>query len=86
MCCKNGGTCPQCDPGIEAFYQKKVKEAKEASAYLLTTGVECHYENLLDAKDIWYEYCELRDAEEAEDEVDKQDLPAEIYSLKGSWV
>ena len=69
MCtCKNR-MCPKCDPGIEEFYQQKVKEAKEAVAYLKTTGVEMHYEDLLDAKDIWYEYCALKAEENADDVV-----------------
>ncbi len=53
MCCKNGGSCPKCDTGIEAFYQQKVAQAKAASEYLKTTGVTVYYEDLLDAKDSW---------------------------------
>lgn len=66
MCNCTPKMCPKCDPGIEAFYQEKVKKAKEMSAYLKTAGMECHYENFLDAKDIWYEYCALKREEEAE--------------------
>jgi hypothetical protein len=61
MCCKNGGTCPQCDPGIEAFYQEKLKEAKAMTvAHFAATGIHCIFEDNLDAKDIWYEYCDLK--------------------------
>lgn len=81
-CCKNGSTCPHCDPGIEAFYQEKIKKAKEAVVYLKTTGVEMHYEDLLDAKDIWYEYCELKRQEKMESE---ESIPDEVYNLKDSW-
>ena len=83
MCCKTG-TCIHCDPGIEAFYQEKVKEAKRASAAMKLVGIECHYENLLDAKDIWYEYCDLRATEQVENSLD-EDLPDEIYNLTNSW-
>lgn len=85
MCMCDGKTCPKCDPGIEAFYQEKVKKAKEAVAYLKTTGVIMHYEDLLDAKDIWYEYCELRDKGLLEDAQDKEVIPEEVYHLKDSW-
>jgi hypothetical protein len=58
-------TCPYCDPGIEAFYQQKLKEAKEMSAaHLADTGIDYRFEDNLDAEDIWYEYCELRAQEE----------------------
>jgi hypothetical protein len=66
MCNCNNTTCPKCDPGIEAFYQQKVEKAKEEAAYLKTTGYMVHYQDLLDAKHIWYEYCELRRQEEVE--------------------
>lgn len=85
MCFCDTTTCPKCDPGIEEFYQKKVKAAKEAVAYLKTTGVEMHYEDLLDAKDIWYEYCALRDEERIDDAIDKDPVPEEAYNLKDSW-
>lgn len=75
MCMCNHSTCPKCDPGIEAFYQEKVKEAKAAAAYLETTGYKVHYEDLLDAKDIWYEYCKLRNEEEIEN---SEILPDEL--------
>ncbi len=65
MCC-NDKTCPKCDPGIEAFYQEKVKEAKLAVEAAAKQGFNMHYEDLLDAKDIWYEYCAIRDAESAD--------------------
>lgn len=68
--CTCSRLCPKCDPGIEAFYQEKVKKAKEASAYLKTTGVDMHYQDMLDAKDIWYEYCELKKSNEVDDASD----------------
>ncbi len=71
MCMCDNTTCPKCDPGIEAFYQEKVKKAKEASAYLKTIGMDFHYEDMLDAKDIWYEYCALKKEKEAEEEIPK---------------
>lgn len=65
MCLCDNKTCPKCDPGIEAFYQEKVKAAKASAEYLKTTGVDMDYRNLLDAKDIWYEYCAtVRDVED----------------------
>lgn len=85
MCCKNGGSCPKCDPGIEDFYQEKLKEAKAmTAAHFKTTGILYLFEDNMDAKDIWYEYCELKRALEAEKESDK-DLSTEIYDLKDSW-
>jgi hypothetical protein len=69
MCMCDHKTCPKCDPGIEAFYQRKVKEARDATAALKTQGIEMDCEDLLDAKDIWYEYCALRDAEKADDAI-----------------
>jgi hypothetical protein len=68
MICTCHKTCPKCDPGIEVFYQQKVKEAKEAVAAMKSQGVaDMDYENLLDAKDIWYEYCQLRDQKELDE-------------------
>jgi len=69
MCkCNCNDTCPRCDPGIEAFYQEKLAEAKRAAEYLATQGVIVgDPTDLLDAKDIWYEYCQLRDQEAAEE-------------------
>lgn len=63
MCNCSKQTCPSCDPGIEAFYQKKVEIAKAAVIAAKAQGFKMHYEDLLDAKDIWYEYCALRDQE-----------------------
>ena len=81
-CCKHGGSCPYCDPGIEEFYQQKVKEAKRASiAHKAATGIDANFEDNLDAKDIWYEYCELKDQEK----VDEQDVPDDVYLLVDSW-
>lgn len=57
MCdCKNR-MCPKCDPGIEAFYQQKIKEAGP-------------FADCVDAKDVWREYCALREVEAIDDEVD----------------
>lgn len=78
MCMCNGKTCPKCDPGIETFYQQKVKKAKAAAAtHFETTGISLHFEDLLDAKDIWYEYCEIRDREEIESLIDNNDVRVE---------
>lgn len=82
MCNCDGTTCPRCDPGIEAFYQEKVKEAKEATeAHFKATGIYYPFEENLDAKDIWYEYCSLRE----EDQRDQDVISDEIYNLKDSW-
>jgi hypothetical protein len=69
MCNCTHNTCPHCDPGIEAYFQKKVQQAKEAAkAYEESVGHPIDYEILLDdAKDIWYEYCELKANAEADD-------------------
>jgi hypothetical protein len=75
--CTCNSYCPKCDSGIEAFYQQKVEEAKKAAVHLKSTGVEVHYEDLLDAKDIWYEYCDLR-AQEAADELGDQRYQQEL--------
>lgn len=64
--CTCNKLCPKCDPGIEAFYQKKVEEAKKQAVDLKIRGMEVCYEDLLDAKDIWYEYCELKNEEDAD--------------------
>lgn len=64
--CTCNNLCPKCDPGIEAFYQKKVEEAKKQAADLKIRGMEVCYEDLLDAKDIWYEYCELKNKEDSD--------------------
>jgi hypothetical protein len=72
MCKCDSGTCPKCDTGIEADYQMKVKEAKEASvACFEATGCIFPYENMLDAKEIWYEYNALQLESSIEDECDK---------------
>lgn len=64
MCMCDNGFCPKCDPGIEAFYQTKVEEAKRAVEAAKTQEfIIADYRDLLDAKDIWYEYCQLRDEE-----------------------
>lgn len=71
MCCKNA-TCPKCDPGIEAFYQEKVKEAESMTeAHFKSTGIRYSFEDNLDAKYIWYEYCALKESAKAEDDQDK---------------
>lgn len=83
MCQCDNKTCPKCDPGIAAFYQKKIKEAKvSADAHNKTFGGTCHYEDFLDAKDIWYEYCQLRDQELAEE---NESVPDAAYDMKDSW-
>lgn len=83
MCCHDT-PCAKCDPGIEAFYQEKVEQAKAASAYLKTTGVEMHYENFLDAKDIWYEYCSVKNAEKQE--VAEESVPDDVIKNPiNSW-
>lgn len=87
MCTCSGTTCPKCDPGIEAFYQEKIKEAKAATeAHFKATGIYYPFEENLDAKDIWYEYCALRDQEQIENETDEENIPEEIFKLKNSWV
>jgi hypothetical protein len=69
MCkCNCNETCPKCDPGIEAFYQEKVKEAKAmTAAHFEAISIYYPFEDNLDAKDIWYEYCQMRDQEAAEE-------------------
>lgn len=57
--------CPKCDPGIEIFYQKKVKEAKLSVEYL-------------DSKDIWCEYCQLK-KEQAADDLAEEDYNREMF-------
>jgi hypothetical protein len=52
---------------IESFYQQKVREAKESAAYFKSQGIEVDYRDLLDAKDILYEYNRLSAEEAAED-------------------
>lgn len=84
MCCHDS-PCYKCDPGIEDFYQEKVKSAKAAVEYLATTGyIVSDYRDLLDAKDIWYEYCALRDAEAIE--AAEPDAPDDIIDNPiNSW-
>jgi hypothetical protein len=79
LMCHCDKTCPKCDPGIDAFYQQKVKKAKAAADYLNSIGNTIHYEDLLDAKDIWYEYCKLRDEEAADEAADDQDKTKWTY-------
>lgn len=65
--CKNK-TCIDCDPGIEAFYQQKVRKAKEAEVALKAQGIIVNWEDLVgEAIDVWYEYCELKAENEAEE-------------------
>lgn len=90
MCNCSHTTCPQCDPGIEAFYQQKVEEAKAEAARLEAVGYVVHYQDLLDAKDIWYEYCDLRAAEKADDLGDKiaieeMEKVQELYDNQDHW-
>ncbi len=60
MCTCENRMCPKCDPGIEAFYQQKLKEAGSFADYI-------------DAKDVWYEYCALKAEEAADDAVQPKD-------------
>ena len=73
------------ESGIENFYQQKVKEAKEMAAHLKTLGVDVHYEDLLDAKDIWYEYCDLLGEQNAEDIFDLSVLQEFINKPQNEW-
>jgi hypothetical protein len=84
--CKCDNFCPKCDPGIEAFYQEKVKEAKAAAdAHFLATGIKIEdYRDFLDADDIWYEYCELKKVSQVEDATDT-DVPDEMYEPDNTW-
>lgn len=83
MSCCHDTPCYKCDPGIEAFYQVKVKEAQEAAAYLATTGcIVGDYHDLLDAKDIWYEYCALRAQEQADNLHDSDELYSHYFLVK----
>lgn len=52
---------------IESFYQQKVKEAKEAALQMESQGIIVDYRDLLDAKDILFEYSQLADGEQADD-------------------
>jgi hypothetical protein len=58
--------------GIETFYQKKVEEAGE-------------FADCVEAKEVWWEYHELLEAEAA-DHMAESSIPAEIYALKNSWI
>ncbi len=81
MCDCANATCPECDTGFEAFYQQKVKEAKEAVAHFKTIGVEVFYGDLLgDAKDIWYEYCDLQKGQSIDDVIESESS-AELQNL-----
>jgi hypothetical protein len=76
MCKCDTNTCPRCDPGIEAYYQMKVKEAKEAAAACAKSfggeAGEMDYQHFLgEAKEIWWEYCALKESSKLEEELDK---------------
>jgi len=87
MCNCSNTTCPYCDPGIEAFFQEKVKEAKEAAeAHFKATGIKFHYEDLLDAKNIWYEYCSLgKNSRMMDDVLPPFDGEADAYDHIGEY-
>lgn len=80
--CNCNDTCPKCDPGIEAFYQEKLAGAKKAAEHMATQGIIVgDPTDLLDAKDIWYEYCELKRQEQLEAAEDRLfDLVERDYS------
>lgn len=56
--------CPKCDSGIDAYYNQRLKETELA---LKKAGINANPEDYLDAKDVWYEYCQLKDQEETDD-------------------
>ena len=55
------------------------------------TGIERFYQqygpykDCIDPKDIWYEFCALREEREIDDKIDEKDVPEEIYNCKDSW-
>ena len=92
MSCCHNTPCHKCDPGIEAFYQEKVKWAKLAAEEAAKTGYLVPWQDLLDAKDIWYEYCELRSEAQIEDAHDAllddliaKGLADEFFTEGNSW-
>ncbi|CAB4196911.1 hypothetical protein UFOVP1290_431 [uncultured Caudovirales phage] len=77
MCMCDKSTCPKCDPGIEAFYQKKCRDMIAAGGSL----------DWLDAKDIWYEYCALKkqSVESMADDLADEDIIEDFTSANHSW-
>lgn len=80
LCNCDGRTCPRCDAGFRVFYSEWLEEIK---IWLKENNqIGANPRDYLDYRDAWDEYCELR----TQDILDKEDVPAELYDLKNSWI
>lgn len=72
-CSKCKRICAHCDDGIEAYYELVRSEFVAPEGYTRQDGSPCQFEDFVEAKDILYEYLELKKSEAWDDGIQDKD-------------